>query len=176
MRTRFTQRIAGHVTVVAVLLGLLVAFVVSRGIVRGIQGVRGGLERLAGGDLAVRLPVRGRDEVGQMAVALNSAATTMASTVGEIAASADAVAASAEELSASSAQISASAEETSAQSGVVSGAAEEVSRQRADGGGGCGADGRLDPGDRVERGGGQRGRGACGDGGGDDDGDGGEAG
>jgi methyl-accepting chemotaxis protein len=124
----FTQRVAAIVTVIAVLLGLLVAFVVSRGIVRGIQGVRGGLERLAGGDLAVRLTVRGRDEVGQMAVALNSAATTMASTVGEIAASADAVAASSEELSASSAQISASAEETSAQSGVVAGAAEEVSR------------------------------------------------
>src|SRR3954463_8101626 len=124
----FTRDIAAIVTVIAVLLGVLVAFVVSRGLVRGIQGVRAGLERLAGGDLGVRLPVRGRDEVGQMAVALNSAASTMASTVGAIAASADAVAASAEELSASSAQISSSAEETSAQSGVVSGAAEEVSR------------------------------------------------
>jgi methyl-accepting chemotaxis protein len=72
----FTQTIAGGVTALAVLLGLLVAFVVSRGIVRGIQGVRSGLERLAAGDLAVRLPVKGRDEVGQMAVALNSAAGT----------------------------------------------------------------------------------------------------
>jgi methyl-accepting chemotaxis protein len=124
----FTELVAGVVTLIAVLLGLLVAFVVSRSIVSGIQGVRRGLERLAGGDLAVRLPVRGRDEVGQMAVALNTAATTMAATVSEIAASADAVAASAEELSASSAQISASAQETSAQAGVVSGAAEEVSR------------------------------------------------
>src|SRR3954468_17000069 len=83
----FTRDIAATVTTVAVLLGLLVAYVVSRGIVRGIQGVRAGLERLAGGDLGVRLPVRGRDEVGQMAVALNSAAGTMASTVGDIAAS-----------------------------------------------------------------------------------------
>ncbi len=109
----FTEKVAAAVNVLAVLLGLLVAWVVSRGIVSGIRGVRAGLERLAGGDLAVRLPVRGRDEVGQMAVALNSAAATMAATVGEIA---------------SSAQISASAEETSAQSGVVSGAADEVSR------------------------------------------------
>ena len=124
----FTEKVAAAVTVLAVLLGLLVAWVVSRSIVRGIRGVRAGLERLAAGDLAVRLPVRGRDEVGQMAVALNSAADTMAATVSDIAASADAVAASAEQLSASSAQISASAEETSAQSGVVSGAAEEVSR------------------------------------------------
>jgi len=123
-----TGQMTAAVTVIAILLGLVVAFVVSRGIVRGIHGVRVGLERLAGGDLAVRLPVHGRDEVGEMATALNSAAATMAMTVSEIAASADAVAASSEELSASSAQISASAEETSAQSGVVSSAAEEVSR------------------------------------------------
>jgi methyl-accepting chemotaxis protein len=112
----------------ALVLGLLVAFVVSRGIVRGVRDVRSGLERLADGDLAVRLPVRGHDELGQMADSLNRAAADMAATVAEIAASADAVAASSEELSASSAQISASAEETSAQSGVVAGAADEVSR------------------------------------------------
>jgi methyl-accepting chemotaxis protein len=124
----FTGQITTVVTVISILLGLLVAFVVSRRIVRGIQGVRVGLEQLACGDLAVRLQVQGRDEIGEMATALNSAAATMATTVSEIAASADAVAASSEELSASSAQISASAQETSAQSGVVSSAAEEVSR------------------------------------------------
>ena len=116
------------VTAAAVVLGLLVAFFVSRRIASGVRGVQDGLERLAGGDLTVRLEVRGDDEVGRMAAALNTAADTMAATVGEIMASADAVAASSEELSASSAQISASAEETSAQSGVVASAAEEVSR------------------------------------------------
>ena len=39
-------------------------------------------------------------------------------------------------------------EETSAQSGVVSAAAEQVVPQRADRRGGCGGDGRVDPGDR----------------------------
>jgi methyl-accepting chemotaxis protein len=116
------------VSALAALLGAGLALVVSRGIVRGVREVRGGLERLAANELTVRLPVRGRDELGEMASALNTAAEAMATTVGEIVSSADAVAASSEELSASSAQISASAEETSAQSGVVSGAAEEVSR------------------------------------------------
>jgi methyl-accepting chemotaxis protein len=116
------------VTSAAVVLGLLVAFFVSRRIASGIRAVEGGLERLAGGDLTVRLEVRSDDELGRMSTALNSAAGTMAATIGEIVASADAVAASSEELSASSAQISASAEETSAQSGVVASAAEEVSR------------------------------------------------
>ncbi|UOY00624.1 methyl-accepting chemotaxis protein [Blastococcus sp. PRF04-17] len=126
-----TRDIAVLVTVLAALGGLLVAFMVSRGIVRGVREVRGGLDRVAAGDLTVRLPVRGHDELGQMAAALNTATEAMATTVSDIVSSADAVAASSEELSASSAQISASAEETSAQSGVVAGAAEEVSRSVA---------------------------------------------
>ncbi|RBY92730.1 methyl-accepting chemotaxis protein [Blastococcus sp. TF02A-30] len=123
-----TITLAVLVSVIAAMLGAGLAFVVSRGIVRGVRDVQGALERLADNDLTARLPVRGRDEVGQMAVALNTAATGMADTVAQIVASAGAVAASSEELSASSAQIAASAEETSAQSGVVSSAAEEVSR------------------------------------------------
>jgi methyl-accepting chemotaxis protein len=123
-----TGLVAILVTLGTIGVGLLVALIVSRGIVRGVHEVRGGLDRVAAGDLTVRLPVRGRDELGQMAAALNSAAGAMGDTVQNIVASADAVAASSEELSANSAQIAASAEETSAQSGVVSSAAEEVSR------------------------------------------------
>ncbi|SNR71333.1 methyl-accepting chemotaxis protein [Blastococcus mobilis] len=116
------------VSALAFLLGGSLAWVVSRGIVRGVRQVQAGLERLAARDLTVRMPVRGRDELGQMAEALNTAAEAMTTTIGEIVSSAAAVASSSEELSATSAQISASAEETAAQSGVVAGAAEEVSR------------------------------------------------
>jgi methyl-accepting chemotaxis protein len=125
---RETLLVSLLVSVLAFLLGGGLAFVVSRGIVRRVREVRAGLERVAGRDLTVRMPVRGSDEIGQMATALNTAADAMATTIAQIVDSADAVAASSEELSASSAQIAAGAEETSAQSGVVSGAAEEVSR------------------------------------------------
>ncbi|MBY3555960.1 methyl-accepting chemotaxis protein, partial [Modestobacter lapidis] len=116
------------VAAIALVLGVALATVISGRIVRGIRAVQTALERVAGRDLSGRLPVTSRDELGQMALALNTATDNMAGAVADIAASADAVAASSEELSASSAQISASAEETSAQSGVVSAAAEEVSR------------------------------------------------
>jgi methyl-accepting chemotaxis protein len=128
---RETLAVSVLVSAVAFLLGGGLAWIVSRGIGRGVREVRAGLERLAARDLTVRLPVRGRDELGQMATALNTAADAMATTIGEIVSSAAAVASSSEELSASSSLISASAEETSAQSGVVSGAAEEVSRSVA---------------------------------------------
>jgi methyl-accepting chemotaxis protein len=123
-----TVRISLLVCAIAFVIGGSLALGIARGVIRGVREVRTGLERLAGRDLTVRLPIRGRDEFGQMAGALNTAAEVMAGTVAEIVASADAVASSSEELSASSAQISASAEETSAQSGVVASAAEEVSR------------------------------------------------
>ncbi|MEU2350555.1 methyl-accepting chemotaxis protein [Modestobacter sp. NPDC049651] len=119
------------VAVVVLALGIALSWFISRGIVRGVRQVRDGLQVMAAGDVTVRVPVTGDDEVGQMARALNEAAGSIGRTLAGIAESADAVAASSEELSASSAQISASAEETSAQSGVVSSAAEEVSRNVA---------------------------------------------
>ncbi len=125
---RETVVLAVLVSLGAFVLGGGLAFVVSRGIVRGVRGVQAGLERLAARDLTVRMAVRGQDEIGQMTRALNTAAGAMTDTIGEIVSAASAVAASSEELSASAAQISAGAEETSAQSGVVAGAAEEVSR------------------------------------------------
>ncbi len=116
------------VGVLAVLLAGLCALVVGRSVVRPLRRVQALAGRLAAGDLREATGVRQRDEVGQVAAALDAAQEGLRSVMASVAESADAVAASSEELSASSAQISASAEETSAQSGVVAGAAEEVSR------------------------------------------------
>ena len=149
---------------------------VVRRILATVRSVQASVDAMAAGDLTVLPEVRDRDEVGRMAAALDAAQGSLRSVMSSVVASADAVAASSEELSASSAQISASAEETSAQSGVVSAAAEEVSRNVADGGRGCRADGRLDPGDRAERERGGAGGGAGGRRGGGDERDGGQAG
>jgi methyl-accepting chemotaxis protein len=109
-------------------LALLVGFFVARSITGALNRVRHTAERLAQGDLTQETGVDQRDEVGQMATAIDAAQGSLRQVMAAVVASADAVAASSEELSASSAQISASAEETSAQSGVVASAAEEVSR------------------------------------------------
>ncbi|SNT03659.1 methyl-accepting chemotaxis protein [Geodermatophilus saharensis] len=116
------------VGVLAVVLAGLCAVLVGRSIVRPLRRVQALATRLATGDLTEGTGIRQRDEVGQVAEALDAAQEGLRAVMASVASSADAVAASSEELSASSAQISASAEETSAQSGVVAGAAEEVSR------------------------------------------------
>ncbi|WP_245160561.1 methyl-accepting chemotaxis protein [Blastococcus sp. CT_GayMR20] len=117
-------------TVAAIGLGLIgsISVLTIRSITRPVQRVKASLEALATGDLTVASGVTSRDEVGQMAAALDVAQASLREVLAGVTASAHAVAASSEELSANSAQIAASAEETSVQSGVVSSAAEEVSR------------------------------------------------
>ena len=105
-----------------------ISWLTMRSVTHPLRRVKAALEALAAGDLTASSGVTSRDEVGQMAAALEEAQTGLRAVMAEVASSASAVAASSEELSASSAQISASAEETSAQSGVVAAAAGEVSR------------------------------------------------
>jgi methyl-accepting chemotaxis protein len=112
----------------AVVLSILCTFLVVRRITRTVRSVQRAAEAMAAGDLTVSSGVTSKDELGQMAAALDSAQQSLREVLSSVVGSADAVAASSEELSASSSQISASAGETSAQSGVVASAAEEVSR------------------------------------------------
>ncbi|WP_040338834.1 methyl-accepting chemotaxis protein [Candidatus Blastococcus massiliensis] len=123
-----SQMISIAIAVAGLLLIGGVTLLTMRSITRPVTQVKRSLDALAIGDLTVATGVTSKDEVGQMAAALDAAQANLREVMATVVGSADAVAASSEELSASSAQISASAEETSAQSGVVSGAAEEVSR------------------------------------------------
>jgi methyl-accepting chemotaxis protein len=57
----------------AVLLGLLIAFVIARGIIGPLSGLTSGMKELAGGNFGVVLPGLGRkDEVGDMAQAVET--------------------------------------------------------------------------------------------------------
>ncbi|MGY2079015.1 methyl-accepting chemotaxis protein [Modestobacter sp. SYSU DS0657] len=125
------DRIAVLTAVVGTLLVAGVCLLLQRSIARPLGRVRSALVAMAAGDLTRSPEVTARDEVGQMASALDTAQAHLRGVIGSVAASSDAVAAASEQLSASAGQISASAEETSAQSGVVSAAADEVSRNVA---------------------------------------------
>jgi methyl-accepting chemotaxis protein len=104
-------------------LGLALARAISRPLRRSV----GVLSKVADGDLTQRLDVRARDEVGQMARALNASVEATQGALRAIRESAVRLASSSEELSATSSQMSAAAEETSTQAHAVSAAAEQVS-------------------------------------------------
>ena len=106
---------------------IVAARIVIRGIVRPLEQAAAGLERLAEADLTGHVPVKGEDEVAQLADSFNTAVDDLSGLVLRLRESAATLAASSEELSATSTQMGASAEETSVQANSVSAAAEQVS-------------------------------------------------
>ena len=85
------------------------------------------LGALAAGDLTRSVPVETRDEIGQMAGALNHAITRVRDAVQAIGGSAGGLASSSGELSTVSGSLRTAAEEASAQAETVGAAAEQVS-------------------------------------------------
>ncbi|MDQ1660969.1 MAG: hypothetical protein QOJ68_949, partial [Blastococcus sp.] len=80
--------------VVGLLAGLGLSLLVSRMITGSIGKVRASLQGLAAGDLTIASGVSSKDEVGQMAAALESAQESLREVLSGVVASADAVAAS----------------------------------------------------------------------------------
>ncbi len=105
-----------------------VALVVRATVIKPIAEVHDLLEGLAGGDLTRRIEVRSRDEVGQMAEALNATVENMSEVLGKIEQDSSELTRASERLSTTSQNIRANSEETSAQATTVSTATDEVNR------------------------------------------------
>ncbi|EXG82503.1 methyl-accepting chemotaxis protein [Cryptosporangium arvum] len=110
----------------ALLLCLLARFVVLS-ITGPLQRVRLALAAMAGGDLTVRAEISSRDEVGQMAHALDEAQSGVRSVIAAVSDSAFHVAAAAEQMSSTSSRIEASAQDASGQAQGAAEAAAQVS-------------------------------------------------
>ncbi|MGA2430521.1 MAG: methyl-accepting chemotaxis protein [Candidatus Acidiferrum sp.] len=119
----------GIATMIALVVGLLVAIFLSRGISNGTATVLALAEAIAGGDLTrADLKITSQDELADLATAMNKMKNSLRKLIQSMANNAQVVASSSEELSSTSQQMSASAEETSSQANVVSTAGEQVNR------------------------------------------------
>lgn len=112
----------------AIALSLLLSIWIGRLIARPLRRTVTVLEAVSRGELDHRLEVSSRDEVGQMAGALNGTLETIGAAFRQLDANAQALAAASEELSAVAGQMSGSAQESASQATLVSAAAEQVSR------------------------------------------------
>ncbi|ABL82486.1 methyl-accepting chemotaxis protein [Nocardioides sp. JS614] len=113
---------------IGLLLTLALSLFVARRITRPIDQTATALRALAEGELAQHLDLDTKDEVGQMATALNVASEKLAEAMSDIAGNAETLASASQELSSVSGQMSGTAQESATQAGVVSSAAEQVSR------------------------------------------------
>jgi methyl-accepting chemotaxis protein len=109
-------------------IGVALALYLAQLIVTPVRKVAAVLNALADGDLRRSAGVTSRDEVGEMASALDRSTARLRTTMGVVGGSSTGLARSGAGLMTSSARISASADETTSQAASASATAEQVSR------------------------------------------------
>ena len=120
---------------IALPIGVFTGVIISRGIVNPIRKGVDFAETIATGDLSVSLDLDQKDEVGQLASALNEMMVQLKDVVGNVMGASNNVAAGSEELSASAEQMSEGATEQAAAAEEASSAMEQMAaniRQNAD--------------------------------------------
>ncbi|WP_328294624.1 methyl-accepting chemotaxis protein [Kineococcus sp. NBC_00420] len=111
----------------ALVIAVVVAVVVARSIARPLARTLTVVLGLADGRLDQRVGIDTKDEVGELAGALDTTMDKLTATMRAINASAATLAASSEELTTVATQLSSGAEESATQTQVVSAATEEIS-------------------------------------------------
>ncbi|BBO89041.1 methyl-accepting chemotaxis protein [Desulfosarcina ovata] len=114
--------------IVALVVGTLMAFFISRGITKPINAAVAGLKDIAEGegDLTMRLEVSGKDEVGELARLFNLFIDKLQGIIKDIAGGVETLSSSSTELSAISEQMTQGITNVSDKSNTVSAAAEEM--------------------------------------------------
>jgi methyl-accepting chemotaxis protein len=111
----------------ALVFAAVIAVVVSRSIARPLGQTVRVLEALAEGRLDQRLDIRGRDEVGRMGEALNTALDRLTAALRDIGTNVTTLASSSEDLTGVAGRMNASAARSAGRADAVSSASEEIS-------------------------------------------------
>jgi methyl-accepting chemotaxis protein len=116
------------ITLVSLLVALAWAATVVISSRTDVSLALGSIQAIADGDLKERAVPTGRNEMGDIGLAIATARSQLRTMLAGVTETADTVSAAAEELSAANSQVTSNAKETSAQADVVAAAAEQVSR------------------------------------------------
>ncbi len=121
--------------IIAVIIGIISAFFITRSITGPMNEGVGIANRLAKGDLTVNIQVRSKDEIGQLMTAMKNMVTSIKSVIADVMTSADNVASGSQELSSSAEEMSQGATEQAASAEEASSSMEQMSaniKQNAD--------------------------------------------
>ena len=128
-QARLTAVIIG---IASLLIGIIAAIVITRSITRPIADLVAMNDRLASGDLTVKIVASGKDEVGQLAESSRNVVENIRNIVGMISDTSNQVAAASIQLQGTAQQIANGAEEVANQTGTVATASEEMSATSGD--------------------------------------------
>ena len=122
-----TQRNTVVFTVLAILIGLLVSVFIVRGIVRpvlkGVEFARS----MSAGDLTVRIDIDQRDEIGQLAAALQGMVDRLNQVIGEVSSATQNVSSGSQQLNSTAQEMSQGATEQASAAEEVSSSMEQMS-------------------------------------------------
>ncbi|MBT8338744.1 MAG: methyl-accepting chemotaxis protein [Desulfatitalea sp.] len=122
-------------SILAIVVGVVLAFVIARGIVRPIKKSVAFASSVASGDLMATIDVNQKDEVGQLARTLKDMTQKLSGIVAQVRTAAGNVASGSQQLSASSEQMSQGATEQAASAEEASSSMEQMAaniKQNAD--------------------------------------------
>jgi len=111
---------------VAAILAIVIAVVLTRGIVQPLTEAVGVANKMANGDLTLEVNVTSKDETGQLLEAIKNMVEKLKHVVGDVVSAADNVAAGSQELSSTAQQMSQGATEQAASAEEVSSSMEEM--------------------------------------------------
>lgn len=121
--------------VIAVVLSIVVAIVITRMISRPIVSAAKVAEQISEGDLTAKLTVSAKDEIGQMAEAMNRMVENLRNVVSDVSKAADNVSSGSQEMSSTAQQLSQGASEQAASAEETTSSMEEMAssiQQNAD--------------------------------------------
>jgi methyl-accepting chemotaxis protein len=121
------ERLVWITLALALLAAVALLLMVTRSVVRPLRHMVDVLREVGGGRLDSRAEVDRRDEVGQMARALDEVLVTLTDSLRQMGSNADGLSAASTQLAAVSTRLSGSAAEAASQTGLVSTAADQVS-------------------------------------------------
>lgn len=108
------------ISVAAFIAGIILAFFVTRAITGPVKVMMDGVRRVADGDFTQNIDVKSRDEIGQLAVAINQMREQLRDLVKNITSISQNLAAHSQELAASTEEVSATIEEVASTTTEVS--------------------------------------------------------
>ena len=114
-------------SLISIVTGILLAWIIARGIIVPLQKGMAFASTVSTGDLTATVELNQRDEVGQLANSLSEMADKLNGVVGEVNMSTESVSAGSQELSASAQSLSQSVVEQAASIESISSAIEEMS-------------------------------------------------
>lgn len=113
------------ISVLALVIGVVIAFFITKSFTASIKVIKENIQRFANGDFTKEVTIKSKDEIGELAKAINNTQSTLKELIAEVSMNAQSIAAHSQQLAASAEEVSSTVEEVSSTTNEVASMAEK---------------------------------------------------